>query len=104
MPQAGPTTAVTLANEVAIAHISIPLADTEIAFTIPDNLLAFELQAQVPANLKISFVMGQSGTNYFTVPPGGHWAKDNLSFTGKTLYIQSSKGSQVIEFLSWVRV
>ncbi len=78
-------------------------AATEYSYTIPANAkrIAFKLRS-LNALLKYSFVSGESGTNYITVPYGETVEINDAKLGGKILYVQSPTASQVLETRVWV--
>jgi len=87
-----------ISNE--ITNLSIPIANTEISHVLQLNLKQLIVKARTNgAKLKVSFVVGESGTKYVTIYPGCVLTLTDLGFSASTLYIQSSKVSTVVEIL-----
>lgn len=85
----------------AIYNVSVPLASTEVSQALSANVKRFTIRVRGNSKIQLSFISGQSGTNYITIPKGCTYTEDQLNFTG-TLYFQTSNGSQVVEILEWV--
>ena len=88
------------ANNVRLSNLSLPTPNSEVSFSLVDSLKAFEIKNRNPFDVKFSFVSGESGTTFFTIPKHSAYAKDNVTFTGKSIYFQSS-GSSVLEILEF---
>jgi hypothetical protein len=85
-----------------IANVSIPLANTEVSYTLPANTKKFYIKLRdASAVLKLAYVMGDSGITYLTIPRSNWYGESELSVTGLTLYLQSSSPSQVAEVIIW---
>ena len=85
-----------------IANVSLATADTEGSYAIPAGTkrIKFKLRA-LNALLKYSFVSGESGTTYVTVPYGDIEEINDASLGGKTIYFQSPTASQTVEIRTW---
>lgn len=60
------------------------------------------LKGRESQSLKVAFQVGESGTNYFTLPPGCVYSEQDLQIvTTQTINIQSPVGGQVVELLTW---
>jgi hypothetical protein len=86
----------TIANQITT------LANTEYSYTFPANTKRFSLRTRGNAKLQISFVSGQSGTNFLTVFAGTKYEEIGLNAPSITAYFQSNKAGEVVEILSWV--
>lgn len=100
MPQAGPSSTVSLANVPTLANLALPSANTEVAYTFPDNTLKFSFKARNAAIMKFAFAPLSS--EVFTII--GYFAEDAVDLSGVTIYLQSSTANQIVEILSWQRV
>lgn len=85
-----------------ISNVSILLADTEQNFNIPAGTKRFTIKIRGSAQLKVSYVSGQSGTNYLFIPIGCEYIEDNLSLDlNLPIYFQANKDSQILEIIAW---
>lgn len=85
-----------------ITNISIPLLGVEQSHTFSSTTKRFSIKLRDTASLKYSYTLGQSGTNYVTVPVGCELTEDNLALAGSlTIYFQTNKNSQTLEIKSW---
>lgn len=84
-----------------IYNVSVLLANTEVSQTLTNNTKSFLIRVRGASNLKLAFILGDSGINYITVPAGANYYADGLNFSG-TLYFQTTKASQIVEILEWV--
>jgi hypothetical protein len=84
-----------------IANVAIALPNTEISYALPANTRRFLMKARSNSKLKLSFILGDSGVAYLTIPMGGFFAETGIGAAALTLYFQSSKAPEVVEVLSW---
>lgn len=101
----GSTSSVTIsgASSPAIANVSIPLANTEVSYMLPAETKRFYLSLRdAGADLKLAYVLGDSGTTYITIHRGNWYSEDLLSLSGTlTLYFQATAAGQTAEILYW---
>jgi len=84
-----------------IQNINIVSANTEQTLVIPSTAKRMTLQLRNVATLKISFVSGQSGTNYYTIFAGSSYEIPDLDLSSSlNLYYQASKAT-TMEVLFW---
>lgn len=84
-----------------IFNLATPLANTEYSQAIPSGTTKLLIRARSTAQLQFAFSVGDSSTNFITIPRGTSYSSDNLLLSGVTLYIQSSLAGNVIEVLTW---
>jgi hypothetical protein len=85
-----------------INNIAVPLANTEVTFTFPTGTKRFELRLRNTARLQLSFVAGQSGTNYWTVNGGSVYGEDGINpATTLSIYVQTASAGSLLEIKSW---
>lgn len=83
-----------------IYNKSIPSANTEVSQALSEGASYFEIKARNPAHeLKLAFVDGESGTNYFTISQGGNWYTKGKIVGSVTLYVQSPSAGAVAEII-----
>jgi len=75
-------------------------ASTEYVITLPLNYHKLMVQARTNAAVKMSFVAGQSGTNYLTIKAGSSYFDDNLH-CNQNLYVQTETAGTILEVLAW---
>lgn len=79
-------------------------AATEYSVTLPAGTVKFEIKLRSSnALLQISFVSGESGTTYITIPYGASYAENDVKAGGKIIYFQSPTASQTAEVKTWIR-
>lgn len=83
-----------------IYNISVASADTEISQTLSASTKRITIRVRGNSVLKVSFLEGESGTNYIKVPMGCSYNETDLRFSG-TIYFQTVKASQVVEIIEW---
>jgi hypothetical protein len=83
-----------------VFNLTLTSADTEYSLTLPENTYKVMMQARGSADVKFSYVSGESGSTYFTVKSGQTYWDDNIN-TASTMYVQSGTASTVVEVLTW---
>jgi len=83
-----------------VYNVSVPLAATEVSKTLSASTKRFTIRVRGNSSLQLSFISGQSGTTFITIPHGCSYTEDELNFSG-TLYFQTTKAAQVVEILEW---
>jgi hypothetical protein len=83
-----------------IYNSNITLANTEYSLTFPANTKQIMIKSR-KGTIQFSFISGQSGTNYITIPLGASYKEENLG-ASLTIYFRSSKANDVLESISWV--
>jgi hypothetical protein len=94
-----PPIVLTNANAEKITPLTITLSNTEYSHVLQDNLTQLRIKCRSNATLQYAFKNGESATNFWTIPRGCVDNIDGLSFSGKTLYIQSDKTSVIVEIM-----
>lgn len=84
-----------------IYNVDADTAGSEYSQVLPDNTGQFLVRARNNAKLQLSYISGQTDTNYLTVMPGNIYTVEAVKLTGKTLYFQSSKDNTVVEIVAW---
>lgn len=85
-----------------ITNIVIPLANTELSFSIPVTTKKCSLKLRGTGKLQYSFTSGQSNTNFMTIYPGSEENFSEFDLTsGLDIYFQSNKNNEVLEILAW---
>lgn len=86
-----------------LSNVSIALAATEQSFSIPSGTKRFSLKIRGNSNLNVSYISGQSGTNFLLVPTGSEYIEDNLYLASSlSIYFQSDKNTQILEIITWI--
>lgn len=88
------------ATTPTIYNVSALVAGTEYSQALSPSTKSFIIKVRGSARLQLSFVSGQSGTNFITVPRGAAYTQDGLNYSG-TLYFQTNEASQIIEIAEW---
>lgn len=86
-------------SDAKITNLNLILADTEYSLALVNGLKELRIKCREYADLKYSFVSGESATKYFTIWRGVCDNLTDLDFNTKTLYIQSSKANVTIEVM-----
>jgi len=85
-----------------VVNVSMPLANTEYGYNLPNNTKGFHLKLRSQnALLKLAFTSGESGTNYLTIPQNDRFDsfEYNMDLDNKTIYFQSPKADQTAEII-----
>ena len=87
------------ATELKITNLSLTLADTEYSHSVVNNCRCILVKSRTLALLKIAFTLGESGTKLITLPAGTTLELNDLTLSGKIMYVQSPSSSVVVEIL-----
>lgn len=86
--------------EYKILNLSMPAANTEYNFSLPNTAKRMEMKLRDGKGpLRVYEV--SSGTNYFTVERGSRFVSGNIKPTTLDFYIQSSQASCTLEIIYW---
>lgn len=88
------------ANAMKITNLPLSIADTEYSHSLEDNLKQVLITNRMNANIKLAFIVNESGSNYFTIPKGCTLSMTDLDLDGKILYMQANTSSvvEIMEF------
>ena len=89
------------ATTVTITNLPVPLANTEVSHVLTAGLKMLSIRCRGNAKTQFAFVVTESATKFKTISAGSEWSQESLSFTGKTLYIQTNKVTQTIEIMEF---
>ena len=93
--------AVDSADTPTIYNLDVLVANTEYSQVLPSNTKKLLIKSRVHnATLQFAFAVGQSGTNFVSIPFGAFYESEGLLLVGKTLYIRSTKVT-TIEIMAW---
>jgi hypothetical protein len=84
-----------------ITNFSMPLANTEYSHTLPAGTRRFTLKNRTSGLIKLSYSMGQSGVEWYSIEPGTTYGEEDLRLGTLSFYFQSPTASQIVEILSW---
>jgi len=85
-----------------IFNLSAPTANTEVSQVLSVTVKRLMIRARSGnAKIQFSFVTGESGTKFITIPAGCTYEATDLDLISATLFIQTDKSSQTIEILEW---
>lgn len=93
------------ATGVTISRVSMASANTEYSYAFPSNTVAWAVKLESQnTRLLYAFETGKlpssgDGTAYVTAPQNFIQSKENVEWTGKTIYLQSSGTSQTAEIV-----
>ena len=83
------TTTIERPDTPTITNLVVPTAGVEVSHVLQNNLFQVIIRSRVTASLQVSFVLGESGTKFITVPRGAVLTLNEINFNSRTLYIQS---------------
>jgi len=83
-----------------IFNVTLTPADTEIDQVLPANTKAMTIQARTDADVKLSWVDGESGTTFITIKSGAVYFNEILN-TVSTVHLQSPTDNTVVEIETW---
>ena len=91
-------------NWKAYAGLTLVNADTEYSQALSSDVKFIAIKSRsAMSDLKISFVSGESGTNFTTIFGGAEWRNPEKLQTpnSETIYVQSSQAGTVVEIEEW---
>lgn len=102
----GPASPSTVANlfltTPVITNESLLVSGTEYAVVIPAGSVKFRIYSRKHGKLQYSYTSGQSGLAYLTIESGNSHTEEGITSSASlTIYIQSSKASDILEVLTW---
>lgn len=84
-----------------IYNVSLSTANTEVGQGLPDGTKKLDVKVRsMNTQLKVSFVSGESGTKYITIPYNGAYHLEGVNLSN-TIYMQTSRANQVAEIVCW---
>lgn len=83
-----------------VQNIPLAVAATEYTFIIEAGTKRFHIKNRHNGVLLISY-LSNDGSNYFSLHTGSVYSEDVSLENDLTVYIQSTKGSQVVEVITW---
>lgn len=86
-------TAVTIHNPVAV------LANTEYSQALTADTKWILVRARQNSRLQISFVSGQSGSNFITIPVGSSFTLDKMNLASSIIYFQANVAATDVEII-----
>lgn len=95
-----PNISIAAADTLTIFNLSAPTANTEVSQSLPSGTKQITIKVRDgTAKAQFSFVSGESGTKYITIPRGASYHIFDLNLTGESLYIQTNQASQTVEII-----
>jgi hypothetical protein len=83
-----------------IFNVLTGLANTESSQALPSNTKRFIIKARGNTRIQMSYSIGTSGSNYFTIEPGASYEDENY-YVSQTIYFQCNKATQTIEIITY---
>lgn len=90
-------------DEATIYNVSVVTANVEVSLALPADLAQLKLRIREPnraAVIQYTFDAGQSGTTYYSVKPGNTEVISDISFSGETLYFQTTQSNVTVELIA----
>ena len=85
------TITISAATTAKITNLAIGTPNSEVSHVLQDNLKQLIIRQREIGKIQYCFTSGQSGTTYMTIPRGCTEHLADLTFSSKTLYLQSDK-------------
>ena len=83
-----------------IYNITLGPVNTEQSQTLPPDTKGYLIRTRGNAVLKLAFILGESGTNYITIPKNSNY--EDLFFSNEiTLYFQSQQTADLVEIIAY---
>lgn len=89
-------------SRMVVMNVTCTNADTEYSQLLPEYCAYFSIKCRDANDLKLSFSLGDSGTNYILLPSGSNYSH-YIQFVGsKALYFQTPTAGAVVEIVAAV--
>lgn len=89
------------ATSRTIYNVTMTLANTEYNQALPANTKKLTIKCRGLYNIKLAFILNQSGVTYLTIPAGMAYSEDLIRPISLTLYFQCPAAAQVAEIVAW---
>jgi hypothetical protein len=83
-----------------IYNVPVVIADEEYYQDFSPSTKKFTIRSRQNAVLKVAFSIGETGTNYITIPRGMTYCEDGIDFSG-TVFFRSDTPDIIVEVLEW---
>ena len=91
-----------ISNDAKIINYNIVLKDVEESIIIPDGTKKFTIKTRNrKSKLQLSYVVGESDTNYITLTKGAVLTEENVSLDSKSFFVRADKDDTILEILIW---
>jgi hypothetical protein len=91
---------VSLASSPTVYNVTMTAANTEYSKLLPTGTKKIYIKLRsLNALLKVSFILGESGTTYVTIPFGATFSLDDVDLNNVTIYFQSPTAAQSAEII-----
>lgn len=85
-----------------IVNLTLTSADTEYSQLIPTGTKKFSVQCRTDKGLKFSYIEGESGTVFHSIPEGATYTEFGVNTgPGVKIYLQSETANVVVEIIFW---
>lgn len=84
-----------------ITNFTVAVSGVEESHVLDDETKSFLVRSRNKSTIQLAFVATESSTKFITIAPNAVYQEDTLVLTGKTLYFQTDKSSEVVEILEW---
>lgn len=85
-----------------ITNISALDKNTEYSHTFQDDTKSFLIQARTSTRIHVSWVSGETDTNYMTIGIGGNYRESGMILpTGSTIYFKCDNDNRTVEIIEW---
>lgn len=88
-------------STINIINKTIASSATEESQALVSGTKQLEIRVRSPKNaiLQISFVSGESGTKFMTIPARNSFSLKDINLQSETLYVQSNENNTVVEIV-----
>lgn len=83
-----------------ILNSILTTAGTEYTITLR-NCVSFLLKSRLLGTLQLSYISGNSGSIYLTIPRGTIYTESDMAPATRILYVQSSIAMDTLEIVYW---
>jgi len=84
-----------------IWNVSAPLAGIEYSQALSASVKRFLIKCRDTAQIQLGYGVGESSTDFITIPPGAVYEEKDILSSSLTLYFQTDQAGQTIEIVEW---
>lgn len=88
-----------IAGAGVVYNVPVAVANVEASFALPNGTKAIEIKTRNSSALNLSYAAGTTATDYVAVPSGQSYTKDMLNTVSVTVYFQTAKAPEVVQFI-----
>jgi hypothetical protein len=84
-----------------VYNLTVATANVEFSQALTNGTRKLMIRTRGTGRIRFTFVSGESGTNFLTIPGAAVYSVDNIELQNKTLYMQCDQVGEVVEIEEW---